>query len=137
MILQFINVFPVVQFFRRVREDFQATHTLAPFSFTHTSSNTTLAFIALHLKSNGYIPLFLEDYDLECSFDSFKLTFQCMPHLLTNGLLKWFLNTFGTIFIQKIQQMDSLNCFNFVFILHKVTFHLELHVSLEWPTSQP
>jgi hypothetical protein len=29
--------------------------------------------------------------------------------------------------------MDSFNCFNFVFILHKVTFHLKLHMFMEWP----
>jgi hypothetical protein len=62
---------------------------LAPFSLTPTFSNTTLVFIALHLESNGSFLLFLEDYkpnqDLELSFDYFKLAFQLMLHLLTNG----------------------------------------------------
>ncbi len=88
MILQFINVFFRSLVFGHAREDFQVTHILAPFSLTHASFNTTLVFTALHLKSNGYIPLFLEDYDLKFSSDSFKLTFQSMPHLLANGLFK-------------------------------------------------
>jgi hypothetical protein len=50
-------------------------------------------------------------------------------------LLRWFLNTFGTIFTLKILRVDSLSCSNFVFILHRVMFHPKLHVSLEWPTS--
>jgi hypothetical protein len=29
--------------------------------------------------------------------------------------------------------MDPLICFNFVFILHKVTFHFKLHMFLERP----
>jgi hypothetical protein len=62
---------------------------LPPFSPTPTSFNTTLAFIALHHESNCYCPFFLDDYELnqnlKLSFDSFKLTFQCMPHLLANG----------------------------------------------------
>ncbi len=29
--------------------------------------------------------------------------------------------------------MDSINYFTFVFTSHKVTFHLELHMALEWP----
>ncbi len=45
-------------------------------------------------------------------------------------ILGWFLNTFGTIFTHKILQIDSHNCFNFVPILHKVTFHIKLHMSL-------
>jgi hypothetical protein len=57
---------------------------------THASSNTTLIPIALHPKSDGYFSFFLKDYepdqDLEFSFYSFKLTFQGMPHLLTNGI---------------------------------------------------
>ncbi len=43
-------------------------------------------------------------------------------------LLGWFLNTFEIVFTEKIQWMNSLNCFNFVLISQKVTFHLELHV---------
>jgi hypothetical protein len=53
------------------------------------SFDTTLAFTTLHPETNGYFPLFLEDYELnknlELSFDYFKLLFQRMPHLLTSG----------------------------------------------------
>jgi hypothetical protein len=53
------------------------------------SSDTTSVFTALHPESNGYFLLFLEDYELdynfELSFDSFKLAFQHMPHLLASG----------------------------------------------------
>jgi hypothetical protein len=63
---------------------------LAPFSPAPTSTNTILAFNAQHLELNGYFPFFLEDYEvdqyLELSSNSFKLVFQCMPHLLANGL---------------------------------------------------
>jgi hypothetical protein len=48
-------------------------------------------------------------------------------------LLGWFLNTFEIVFTQNIQQMDSHNYFNFVIILHKVRFHVELHISLGSP----
>jgi hypothetical protein len=41
-------------------------------------------------------------------------------------LLGWFLHTFGIVFTLKILQMDFHNCFNFIFIWHKVTFHVEL-----------
>jgi hypothetical protein len=62
---------------------------LAPFSPAPTSSNTTSTLTTLHLESNGYFPFFLKDYepnqDFKLSFDSFKLTFQCMPHLSTSG----------------------------------------------------
>jgi hypothetical protein len=77
-----------------VKEYFRTTHTLAPFSPTPTSSNTTSTFITLHPNSNGYL-LFLKDYELDqklkLSYDSFKLTFQHMPHLLASG-------PFGMIF---------------------------------------
>jgi hypothetical protein len=49
-------------------------------------------------------------------------------------LLGRFFNTFGIVFTQKIQQVDPLSYFDFVLTLHKVTFHLELHMLLEWPT---
>ncbi len=49
-------------------------------------------------------------------------------------LLGWSLNTSKIVFIQKISQMDSHNCFNFVLISHKVTFHIELYVSLGQPS---
>jgi hypothetical protein len=68
---------------------------LAPFSPTSTSFDTTSAFTTLHFKSNGYFSLFLEDYEqnqnLKFSSESFKLIFQRMPHLSTNGF-------FGMIF---------------------------------------
>ncbi len=40
----------------------------------------------------------------------------------------WFFNTFKIVFTEKILQMDSHSCFNLVFILHKITFHIKLHV---------
>jgi hypothetical protein len=73
----------------RVGEYSWTIHALAPFFLAPTSSNTTSTFITVHLKSNGYFPFFLEDYepnqDLEFFFNSFKLTFQHMPHVSTNG----------------------------------------------------
>ncbi len=45
----------------------------------------------------------------------------------------WFVNTFETIFSQKILWMDFHNCFNFALILHKVTFHIKLRMSLGSP----
>jgi hypothetical protein len=56
-----------------------------------------------------------------------------MPHLLASGPFRIFLNTFGTAFTLKIQRVDSVNYFNFIFILHKITFHLKLHSFLELP----
>jgi hypothetical protein len=58
-----------------------------------------------------------------------------MPHLSASGLSRMILNTFGIIFTLKIQWVHSLNCSNFVFISHRVTFHPKLHMSLEQPTS--
>jgi hypothetical protein len=75
--------------FGRIGEYFKATHTLAPFSPAPTSFNTILVLIALHPNLDGYFPFFLKNYkldqDLELSFDSFKLAFQHMPHLLARG----------------------------------------------------
>jgi hypothetical protein len=83
--------------FRHAREYSWATRILAPFSFAPMSFNTTLTLTTLHCKSNGYFFLFLKDYkldqDLELSFNSFKLMFQHMSHLLTNG-------PFGMVFEQ-------------------------------------
>jgi hypothetical protein len=111
---------------------------LAPFSPTPTSSNTAPSLIALHYESNGYFPLFFKDYepnqDLELSSNSFKLAFQCMPHLSMSGPFGMVFQHLQIIFTQKIQQVDSFNYFNFVFIFLKVTFHLELHMFLAWPT---
>jgi hypothetical protein len=68
---------------------------LAPFSPTPTSSNTISVLTALHFNSHGYFSFFLEDYepdqDFKLSFDSFKLAFQRMPHLLVSGF-------FGMVF---------------------------------------
>jgi hypothetical protein len=72
-----------------VREYSRATRTLAPFSLAPTPSDITLAFTALHPKSNRYFPFFLEEYEpnqnFKFSFNSFKLAFQHMPHLLASG----------------------------------------------------
>lgn len=40
-------------------------------------------------------------------------------------ILGWFLNFFEIILSQKIMWVDFSNCFNFLFILHKVKFHIE------------
>jgi hypothetical protein len=81
--------------FNRAGEYFRAARALAPFSPALMSSHTTLAFTTLHPKLNGYFPIFFKNYeldqDIELSSNSFKLAFQCMPHLLTSG-------RFGTIF---------------------------------------
>ncbi len=88
--------------FRRVREYFKVTCTLAPFSPAPLSSDTILALIALHPELDGYFSLFLENYeldqDLEFSSDSFNLAFQCMPHLLVSGPFGMVLNTFKIVF---------------------------------------
>jgi membrane-anchored protein YejM (alkaline phosphatase superfamily) len=44
---------------KHAREYSQATHVLALFTFTPTSSDTTLAFTPLHIESNNYFPFFL------------------------------------------------------------------------------
>jgi hypothetical protein len=53
------------------------------------SFDTTSALTALHPKLNDYFSFFFENYepnqDLKLSFNSFKLAFQCMSHLLANG----------------------------------------------------
>jgi hypothetical protein len=63
---------------------------LAPFSPTPMSSYTTLIFIALHPKIDGYFSFFLENYEpdqnLELSLDSFILAPTHAPFI---G--KWFL----------------------------------------------
>jgi hypothetical protein len=62
---------------------------LAPLSLAPTSFDTTSALTAFHPKSDGYFPLFFKDYKLDQDFklssDSFKLAFQHMPHLSSNG----------------------------------------------------
>ncbi len=71
-----------------VKEYSKTTHALTPFSLASMTSNTTLAFTTLHLKSDGYFSFFLKNYKqdqyLKFSFESFKLAFQHMPHLLAN-----------------------------------------------------
>ncbi len=54
---------------RHVGEYFRTTRIFTPLSFTPMSSDTTLAFIALHLKSNGYFRFFLKDYELSQDFE--------------------------------------------------------------------
>jgi hypothetical protein len=70
-------------------EYFRATHAFTPFSPTPMSFNTTSTFTTLHNELDGYFLFFLKDYDLNQNFkffsNSFKLTFQCMPHLLASG----------------------------------------------------
>jgi hypothetical protein len=70
--------------FGHVGEYSRTTRTLAPFSPTPMSSDTTSTLTTLHSELNGYFLFFLEDYkpnqDLELSFNSFKLAFQRMPH---------------------------------------------------------
>jgi hypothetical protein len=45
-----------------------------------------------------------------------------MSHLFASTPSKMVFEHFGIVFTQKILWMDSRNCFNFIFILHKVTF---------------
>jgi hypothetical protein len=124
--------------FEHVGEYSQTTHVLALLSLAFTSFDTTSTLIALHLKSNGYFPLLLKDYgldqDLQLSFNSFKLTLQLMLYLLASGPFGMVFEHFQITIHLEDSIVDSFNCFNFVFILHKVTFHFELHESLERPT---
>ncbi len=68
---------------------FRAIRALAPFFVAPTFSDTTLTLITLHLKLDDYFLFFLENYelnqDLKIFSDSFKLAFQCLPHLSANG----------------------------------------------------
>jgi hypothetical protein len=54
------------------------------------SFHTTSTLTALHPKSDGYFPFFPKNYELNQDFkfssDSFKLTFQRLPHLMASGL---------------------------------------------------
>jgi hypothetical protein len=72
------------------REHFRAICALAPFSTTPISFDATLTFTMLHFNSCGYFPLILEAYeldqDLNLSSNSFKQTFQHMPHPSKSGL---------------------------------------------------
>jgi len=71
------------------REYSWTIHALAPFFPTPTSFDTTSTLTTLHPESNGYFSLFLQDYkpdqDLKLFSNSFKLTFQCMPHISVSG----------------------------------------------------
>jgi hypothetical protein len=78
-----------------VVEYFWTICALTPFSPSPTSSNTTSILTTLHLESDGWFPFSLEDYkpnqtkpnqNLELSYDSFKMAFQCMSHLSTSDL---------------------------------------------------
>ncbi len=125
--------------FECVGEYFWATHVLTPFFFAPTWFNTTLALIVLHIESNGFFPFFVKNYEsnrnLKFLYDSFKLVFQHISHLFASDLLLGlFLNTFKNVFTQKILNINLHNRFNFVPILHKVTFHVKLHMSLGQPT---
>jgi hypothetical protein len=68
---------------------------LAPFSLAPISFDTTLTLTPLHPNLENYFSLILEDYepnqDLKLFFDSFKLAFQRMRHLLISGF-------FGMVF---------------------------------------
>ncbi len=85
------------------------------------SFDTTSVLITLHLKSNGYFPFFLKNYeldqDLKLSFNSFKLTFQCMPHLLTSGL-------FGMVFEHLQNHFHLENSMNGFPQFFQLCFHI-------------
>jgi hypothetical protein len=88
-----------------VGEHFKVICTLAPFSPTPMSFGTTSILIALCLDSYGYFLLILNNYEpdqnFKLSFKSFKLAFQCMPHLLANGLSKMVFEHFRDYFNPK------------------------------------
>ncbi len=117
-----------------VRKYSRATCGLTSFFLAPTSSDITSTFTTLHPKWSNFFPLFLEDYEpsqnLEFSSNSFKLTFQHMSNLSSSGPSRMFFEPSKFVFIQKILQAHSHICFNFVFISHKVTFHVKLHISL-------
>ncbi len=104
---------------------------LAPFFPTPTSSDTNSFLIALHPKSNRYFSFFWSKITSQTRTLSFLLFFSNWHFNACHIYLRWFLNTFETIFTLKIQRMDSFNYSNFSFISHRVTFHPKLHASLE------
>jgi hypothetical protein len=122
--------------FGHAGEYFRIVHALTPLSFAPTYSNTTLVFFSLHLQSDGFLPFSLEHYKPNQNLE-LSLTFSNW-HSNTNyiylqvALLSWFSNTFEIVFTQKIIQVDSHSCLNFIPISHMVTCHVELHISLEW-----
>jgi hypothetical protein len=85
---------------------------LAPFTPTSTPSDTTSILTNLHLESNDHFPLFLKDYELDqdfkFSFNSFKLAFQHMLHVLASG-------HFGMVFEDYFHPKDSTNGFSQLF----------------------
>jgi hypothetical protein len=92
--------------FGRVGEYFKVNCALAPFSHAPTSFDTTTTFITQPFESNGYFPFFFKDYEpdqnLELSSNSFKLTFQCMPHLLASGHFGMVFEHLRIVFIQNV-----------------------------------
>jgi hypothetical protein len=125
--------------FCHAREYFWGTHALAPFSLTLMSFDTTLTLVTLHPNQMA-TSRFSSKTKIQIRTSNFLLiplswcSNTC--HIYQQVVLRtWFLNTFGTIFTLKIQQVDSVNCSYFVFILHKATFHPKLHLSLERPAS--
>ncbi len=105
----------------------QYSHTLAPFFPAPTPFDTTSVLITLHFESNGYFMLFLEyyklDQDFEFFFDSFKLAFQYMLHLLASGLYgmtfeivsprrfnEWILSIVPTLLSYRIGSHSTPNC---------------------------
>jgi hypothetical protein len=104
------------------------------FFFAHMSFNTTLGLVVLHLESNGFFPFFVKIYklkDLKFLYDFFNPIFQHVSHLFASDLLLGlFFHIFKNVLTQKILCINFHNCFNFVPILHKVTFHVKLHMPL-------
>jgi hypothetical protein len=80
---------------------------------------------------------FLKDYepnqDFKVSSDYFKLAFKCMLHLFANGIFGMVFEFFQDYFLPKDFASGFHNFFNFLFILHKVTFHVGFPMSLEQP----
>jgi hypothetical protein len=97
------------------------TCVLAPFSLALTSFDTTSIFITLHPKLEGFFPLFLKDYELdqdfELLFNSFKVTFQCMPNLSISGFSRMVFKHFQDFFHLK----DYANGFSHLF---QLCFHI-------------
>jgi hypothetical protein len=110
------------------REYFKATHTLAPFFPTPTSFDTISTLTALHLKSNGYFPLFLKNYELdqnlEFFFNSFKFAFQHMPHLWVSGQFGMVFEHLWDCFHPKDSMSGFLRLFQLFF--HIVKSHIPL-----------
>jgi hypothetical protein len=82
---------------------------------------TTSTFITLHLNLDGYFSLFLEYYkpnqNIELFFDSFKLTSECMPHLLASG-------PFGMVFEHLWNCFHPEDSTSWFFQLFQLCFHI-------------